>query len=117
MPYVQPARKGPQPRAKVDFDVLHDTQIKVRDLAQAKGIDFRAASHGYPHFFYPDDPAPRGKYAVLELRGEHAEDTAALGGQRADGGPRAGPVGALHAQRGRQDAQGGRHARRRRRGS
>jgi glycine hydroxymethyltransferase len=73
-PYLQPARKGPQPRAKVDYDVLHNTQIKVRDLAQAKGIDFRAASHGYPHFFYPDDPAPRGKYAVLELRGEHAEE-------------------------------------------
>jgi glycine hydroxymethyltransferase len=74
VPYVQPARKGSQPRAKVDFDVLHGTQIKVRDLAQAKGIDFRAASHGYPHFSYPDDTAPRGKYAVLELRGEHAED-------------------------------------------
>jgi glycine hydroxymethyltransferase len=74
VPYVQPARKGPQPRAKVDFDVLHATQIKVRDLAQSKGIDFRAASHGYPHFSYPDDPAPRGKYAVLELRGELAED-------------------------------------------
>ncbi|MCX6069712.1 MAG: glycine cleavage system aminomethyltransferase GcvT [Chloroflexi bacterium] len=74
VPYVQPARKGPQPRAKVDFDALHATQIKVRDLAQAKGIDFRAASHGYPHFSYPDDPAPRGKYAVLELRGAQAED-------------------------------------------
>ncbi len=74
VPYLQPARKGPQPRAKVDYDVLHKTQIKVRDLAQAKGIDYRASSHGYPHFAYPDDPAPRGKYAVLELRGAHAED-------------------------------------------
>ena len=74
VPYVQAARKGPQPRAKIDFDLLHATQIKVRDLAQAKGIDFRAASHGYPHFAYPDDPAPRGKYAVLELRGPQAED-------------------------------------------
>src|SRR5512137_2761133 len=62
VPYVQPARKGPQSRAKVDFEALHATQIKVRDLAQAKGIDFRATSHGYPHFSYPDDPAPRGKY-------------------------------------------------------
>jgi len=74
VPYRQSARKGPQPRAKIDFDALHTTQIKVRDLAQSKGIDFRATSHGYPHFAYPDDPAPRGKYAVLELRGALAED-------------------------------------------
>lgn len=73
LPYVQAARKGPQPRAKVDFGVLHELQIKVRDLAQAKGIDFRASTHGYPHFHYLDDPAPRGKYAVLELRGDAAE--------------------------------------------
>jgi glycine hydroxymethyltransferase len=73
VPYLQAGRKGPQPRAKVDFGVLHDLQIKVRDLAQAKGIDFRASTHAYPHFYYLDDPAPRGKYAVLELRGEAAE--------------------------------------------
>ncbi len=73
VPYVQAARKGPQARAKVDFGILHDMQIRVRDMAQAKGIDFRATTHGYPHFAYVDDPAPRGKYAVLELRGEAAE--------------------------------------------
>jgi glycine hydroxymethyltransferase len=72
VPYVQAARKGSQPRAKVDFGVLHDLQIKVRDLALGKGIDFRASTHTYPHFYYLDDPAPRGKYAVLELRGEAA---------------------------------------------
>lgn len=71
-PYTQAARKGPQSRAKVDFDVLHDTQVKVRELALSKGIDVHLPQHGYPHFYYLDDPAPRGKYAVLSLRGPHA---------------------------------------------
>ncbi len=45
-----------QRRAKVDFNILNDARLKVRDLACSAGIDFEPTSHGYPHFYYIDDP-------------------------------------------------------------
>ncbi|MFN2298428.1 MAG: hypothetical protein ACK2UB_06245, partial [Anaerolineales bacterium] len=45
----------------------------MRDLAEKAGIDFRPGRHGYPHFFFLDDPAPKNKYARIALRGRHAE--------------------------------------------
>ncbi len=72
-PYTRSGRKGPLHRAKVDFEVLSEVQCKVRDLATSLGIDFEPSSHGYPHFFYPDDPTPRDTYAEIMLEGEHAE--------------------------------------------
>ncbi len=57
-------------RAKVDFDTLEQAKIKVRDLAQSAGIDFKASQHGYPHFYYIDDKPKAGEWAVLELSGE-----------------------------------------------
>ncbi len=71
-PFTQAARKGPQSRATVDFSVLNDTKIKVREVALSKGIDAHLPQHGYPHFYYLDDPAPRGKYAVVSLDGPQA---------------------------------------------
>jgi glycine hydroxymethyltransferase len=56
-------------RAKVDFKILNDTRIRVRELAQASGLDFEPKSHGYPHFYYLDDHARNGVY---ELIGEGA---------------------------------------------
>jgi glycine hydroxymethyltransferase len=72
-PYAVAGRKGMLQRAKVDFTALNETKIKVRDLATSVGIDFEPASHGYPHFYYLDDPAPEGPYAVLELEGEDSD--------------------------------------------
>jgi glycine hydroxymethyltransferase len=72
-PYSQAGRKGPEARAKVDFEVLNQVRLKVRDLAGRAGIDFEPAQHGYPHFYYVDDPAPAGQWSALELRGTPAE--------------------------------------------
>ncbi|MBN1230677.1 MAG: glycine cleavage system aminomethyltransferase GcvT [Anaerolineales bacterium] len=49
-------------RTKVDFNVLEDVKMRVRDLALNAGIDFEPAEHGYPHSFYLDDkPRENGK--------------------------------------------------------
>jgi len=73
-PYSYSGRKGDIFRAKVDFDTLNNVKVKIRDLAQAVGIDFRPTTHGYPHFYYIDDPRPEGKYAQIEVAGERADD-------------------------------------------
>ncbi|MEW6567885.1 MAG: glycine cleavage system aminomethyltransferase GcvT [Chloroflexota bacterium] len=72
-PYTLFSRKGVVQRAKVDFDALNRARLEVRDLATSMGIDFEPDQHGYPHFYYLDDPAPKGKYARLEIEGVAAE--------------------------------------------
>jgi glycine hydroxymethyltransferase len=57
-------------RAKVDFHVLEEAKIKVRQMAQNAGIDFEPSQHGYPHFYYLDDKFKKGDWSVLELTGE-----------------------------------------------
>ncbi len=52
-------------RAKVDFNILNSARLKVRDLAASAGIDFAPAHHGYPHFYYIDDPSTIGVYDIL----------------------------------------------------
>ena len=71
-PYLQVGRKGPQPRARVDFGVLNDVRLKVRDLAAGAGFDGEAPTHGYPHFYYLDDPAPDDAFTIIALKGEAA---------------------------------------------
>ncbi len=73
-PYSLAGRKRLQKRAKVDFEVLNDVRGKVRDLAESMGIDFEPEKHGYPHFYYIDDILPDGKYAVIDLSGDRAEE-------------------------------------------
>ena len=53
------AKKGDLFRARVDFEAFNDAKLNVRDLALRAGIDFEPTKHGYPHFYYLDDPAPR----------------------------------------------------------
>ncbi|MFQ5409664.1 MAG: glycine cleavage system aminomethyltransferase GcvT, partial [Anaerolineales bacterium] len=72
-PYTLPGRRGRTLyRAKVDFDVLNDVKVKVRDLAQRMGIDFEPPVHGYPHYYYIDDPAPDAEFGALEISGAAA---------------------------------------------
>lgn len=68
-PYAVESRKGPSRRAKVDFGVLEETKMRVRDLALSAGMDFQPTQHGYPHFYYLDDPR-NGEWASLEIGGE-----------------------------------------------
>ncbi len=73
-PFALEGRKGEARRAKVDFDVLEQTKLKVRDLAAQAGLDFEPAQHGYPHFYYLDD-APQGDgWAAFDLRGERIRE-------------------------------------------
>jgi glycine hydroxymethyltransferase len=52
-------------RAKIDFNVLEETRLRVRALAESAGMDIEPTRHGYPHFFFIDDPVT----GVLELYG------------------------------------------------
>jgi glycine hydroxymethyltransferase len=64
-PHHIPSPRGKtSPRAKVDFKILNDARIRVRQLALTSGLDFEPASHGYPHFYYLDDKAGTGVYEI-----------------------------------------------------
>ncbi len=62
---VQPARGAMTRRAKVDFKILNDARLRVRELATSAGIDFDSTSHGYPHFYYLDEKPVTGVYDIL----------------------------------------------------
>ena len=69
-PYSVESRKGSAQRAKVDFNVLEDSKLAVRALAEKAGIDFQPTRHGYPHFYYIDDPfSAKDGWSSLELQG------------------------------------------------
>jgi glycine hydroxymethyltransferase len=72
-PFQYCGRKGALRRARVDFTALEDARIRVRALAEKAGIDFKPGEHGYPHYYFLDDPAPKKKFARIALRGPHAE--------------------------------------------
>jgi len=57
----EPYYQGRRLRAKVDFKTLEEAKLKVRDLAQSAGIDYKPHSHGYPHFYYLDDTVDESK--------------------------------------------------------
>ena len=67
---VDTVRKGRQRRAKLDFNVLNDAKLRVRNLAEKAGIDFRYRKSEYPHFYYIDDKVKGRDYAVFELTGQ-----------------------------------------------
>lgn len=69
-PHGRMGANGVLRRAKVDFHTLEEVKLKVRDLAEGAGIDFKASQHGYPHFYYIDDKSKNGDWSVLELSGE-----------------------------------------------
>ncbi len=68
-PFLLEGRKGEARRAKVDFGVLEEVKIKVRDLAEKAGIDFQPTRHGYPHFYYLDDKPASADWVAYDLSG------------------------------------------------
>lgn len=73
-PYTIEMRKGPSPRAKVDFEALEQAKIKVRDMCANAGVDQPYQSSGYPHFYYLDDkPKGNGQYVSLDLKGQRIQ--------------------------------------------
>ncbi len=74
-PYTVETRSGPAVRAKVDFGVLEEAKIKVRNLAETAGIDTQPEKHGYPHFYYIDDRVDASVQAVaFDLRGANVRE-------------------------------------------
>ena len=74
IPYRERSADKLSQRAKIDFDTLSENKLRVRYLAEKAGIDFKAAQHGYPHFYYPDDqPSSKNDWVALELGGKHAK--------------------------------------------
>ena len=72
-PYRDRSVEGLSLRAKVDFNVLQDAKLRVRNLAEAAGIDFKPPQHSYPHFYYLDDkPKTKSAWVGLEIGGRHA---------------------------------------------
>ena len=67
---VDTVRKGKQRRAKLDFKVLNDAKLKIRELTESVGIDFKFKAHGYPHFYYIDEGPKAKDRAVYELSGD-----------------------------------------------
>ena len=68
---VTPYTVDGKQRAKVDYDVLQEVRLRVRDLAERAGRDFEPQGLGYPHFVYPDEQPQRpGERTVLEIGGE-----------------------------------------------
>lgn len=53
----EPYYQGRKLRAKVDFKILEEAKLKIRDLAESAGNDYKVTKHGYPHFYYLDDEA------------------------------------------------------------
>ena len=75
-------------RAKVDFEVLEQGKLRVRELALAAGIDFEPANHGYPHFYYIDEKPAQKDWVVLNLSGDRVRFFLDLGpGQRCGSAP------------------------------
>ena len=71
-PYTVETHQGTARRAKVDFGVLERVKHEAREMAEKAGYDGEARpEHGYPHYYFMDDPFapdPAGM-AHLELQG------------------------------------------------
>jgi glycine hydroxymethyltransferase len=72
-PYRAPVRKGSALRAKIDFTLLNQVRLRVRDLSARAASDGDAAQHGYPHFYALDDAAVREPFTDIEILGAESE--------------------------------------------
>ena len=73
-PYTIEMRKGPSPRAKVNFEVLEKAKLSVRKLCANAGVDLVHGHSGYPHFYYLDDkPQGKGEMVALDIKGERVQ--------------------------------------------
>ena len=72
VPFSYSGRIRPQPRAKIDFDVLHDARLMVRELADNIGIDTEVDADEYPHFHYLEPASDTAGWQTLAITGADA---------------------------------------------
>ena len=70
VPFSYSGKRRPEPRAKVDFDVLQSAKLAVRDLVASVGIDTDAHADGYPHFYYLNND--KAGWTTLSVAGDEA---------------------------------------------
>jgi glycine hydroxymethyltransferase len=71
-PYTISGKTGAVTRAKVDFQVLEKSKMRVRDLI-SKTVDGQLEHEsGYPHFYHLDDfdHLPADEWITFEIRGD-----------------------------------------------
>jgi glycine hydroxymethyltransferase len=72
VPFSYMGKKRPEPRAKIDFEVLQRARRAIRDLSDSVGIDTDAAADDYPHFHYLDPESDAVNWQTLLIRGAQA---------------------------------------------
>lgn len=68
-PFSYTGKKRPEPRAKVDFEVLERSKRAVRELAMNAGIDTDAEIDEYPHFYILPEETDALNWTTLEIHG------------------------------------------------
>ncbi len=72
VPFSYAGNRRLLPFAKIDFDLLQDARIRVRDLANRVGIDTEVDAEWYPHFHYRIREADNLAWQALLIRGANA---------------------------------------------
>ncbi len=73
-PFSIEGRMGKLRRAKIDFGVLEESKLRVRELVKKAGVDFEPSQHGYPHHYYIDDKPQGQQWAVFDIGGERVRE-------------------------------------------
>ena len=68
-PFSYTGKKRPEPRAKVDFEVLERSKRAIRELATNAGIDTDARIDEYPHFYILPEETDAINWTTLEVHG------------------------------------------------
>jgi glycine hydroxymethyltransferase len=71
-PYQVETRHGLVQRAKIDFRTFENARLTIRSLVETTFKDNGMPVHGYPHFFYIDDPTPeKNGWCSFDLYGNN----------------------------------------------
>ena len=71
-----PKKRKRQRRANIDFALLNDAKLRIRELALSAGMDFELVDSGYPHFYYIDDKVnAKDGWVAYDLMGKQIRQT------------------------------------------
>ena len=71
-----PKKRKRQRRANIDFALLNDAKLRIRELALSAGMDFEPVDSGYPHFYYIDDKVnAKDGWVAYDLMGKQIRQT------------------------------------------